>query len=79
MILLVQIIATARAVLDCDNVQENLREDKRNTPLGQNYGPSSPGFLTAVGELPLRDRTQTWPLSVDYWPHTLAVSTAVLT
>lgn len=44
MILLVQIIATARAVLDCDNAQENLREDKRNAPLGQNYGPSSPVF-----------------------------------
>lgn len=29
MILLVQIIATARAVLDCDNALENLREDKK--------------------------------------------------
>lgn len=47
MILLVQIIATARAVLDCDNVQENLKEDKRNTSLGQNYGPSSPVFFNS--------------------------------
>lgn len=30
MILLVQIIATARAVLGCDHADENLREDKRN-------------------------------------------------
>lgn len=46
MILLVQIIATARAVLvlDYDNAWENLRKDKRNAPQGQNYGPSSPAF-----------------------------------
>lgn len=39
-----KLLPTASALLDSDNAWENLREDKRNAPLGKNYGPSSPLF-----------------------------------